>query len=124
MNTSFSTESIHELNALHRVIIEAKFSEYPNDRDISASPLVCEMYRRIFEELKTDGKDWDAWLEGQRDRFQRIVTQNVGRIQDWEWNKWSDDQKFRFIEDSLFPLTVGDAEIFEMVRIGNETHES
>jgi len=85
MDTLFSTNDKWELLALHRVFIEAKFSEDPNDRDILASPIVCKMYERIFSELKKSEEKWDDWLNEFTERARTVVVSNIEKIQDWEW---------------------------------------
>lgn len=93
MDTPFTVEKTEELIALHRVFIEAKFSPNPNDRDIGASPIVCELYKRIFDRLKADGNDWDGWLKNQKNRFLQTVRSNLKGIASWEWQKWTEEKK-------------------------------
>ena len=60
-----------ELLALHKTILEAKFSTEPNDDSISGSPLVADICNRVVDEIilieqkrDNDSKErWTEWLK-------------------------------------------------------------
>lgn len=62
----------YELLALHKALIEAKFSIDPNNRDISGSPIIAKLFNRVIEELivaeeekfkKNTRFKWERWLD-------------------------------------------------------------
>jgi len=102
----------NELHALHRVIMEAKFSERPTDNAIPGSPLVASVAARVLDtiiEIERDtggdekARHWEEWRAATPSRREWKIA--VSRVDpNGPWSSWSLDEKKRFAEVLLSPL--------------------
>ena len=62
-------DDINEVSALHKALVEAKFSHCPINGEIAGSPIIADISNRVYDELcemqekrkKGAGKDWQNW---------------------------------------------------------------
>ncbi len=112
----FQVDDYYELLALHRALLEAKFCDEPNDLDVSASPLVATLHRKLLKSLikiEVDKKglsaqnDWDDWLTLRADRREWIV--GLKRVKNLDiWDEWSNETKKKYVLNLLSPFYVSD----------------
>lgn len=105
---------IHELLALQRVLMEARYCEIPSDTAISASPIVADMHRRILDAIIAadlpaglSPQSWRKWLvmdEGRREW--NVALKRAA--QHYSWNKLSKDEKRSFAVCLLTPFELND----------------
>jgi hypothetical protein len=120
---AFSIDDYDQLMALHRVMMEAKFTLDPNDRDIQGSPLVAAIAHQIVESL-TDmdsGKTgaaarskWQAWrtISPERREYQIIQAKLNSES---AWRKLSAAEQTQYVKDLASPLLISDQLIRELI---------
>lgn len=106
--------NVHELLALQRVIMEARYCEIASDTAISASPMVADMHKRVLDAIIAadlpaglSPESWRKWLvmdEGRREW--EIALKRVG--QHYSWKTLSRDEKRSLASDLLAPFVVSD----------------
>lgn len=69
-------DNYFDLLLLHRVFLEAKFTENPHDRDVTVSPQVAKISNQIVDEIielleKSENKKRSEWLESVEKFFKR-----------------------------------------------------
>jgi hypothetical protein len=111
---TFVLSEIHELLALQRVIMEARYCEIASDTAISASPMVADIHRRVLDAIIVadlpaglSPENWRKWLvmdEGRREW--EIALKRAG--QHYSWKTLSRDEKRSFASDLLAPFEVSD----------------
>jgi len=102
----------YDLLALHRGLLEARFCVVANDLDVSGSPILSEIHRRLVQilrelEVKEKGTDasWEKWLEIDSTRREwgvaltRASTSSI-------WGKLPHEEKLLFVDDLLAPFIV------------------
>ncbi len=110
----FSVLDSHELNALFRALLEAKFRPEIPDTDLPGSHFVVAMIERVFEAQRnvalTSGNpttlaNLDTWQTAEenpiyvaaaRERLKECPT-NV-------WLRWSREERLSFVRQILSPL--------------------
>ncbi|MDA4848904.1 hypothetical protein [Hoeflea poritis] len=111
---SFTVSDYHELLALHRALLEAKFCDEPNDLDISASPIISEMHKKLVKLLQEieagKNKDqvnhaWDEWLSIDQSRREWQVALTRARSER-SWADWNEAQKKKYVYDLLSPFIL------------------
>jgi hypothetical protein len=116
MTSLFNVSDYYELLALHRAIMEAKFCDGPNDFDVSASPLVANMSRRVVAALVDQDREkkgdeaeeqWSIWLRIDPARREWQVSVNRA-IAERRWNEWSLVERTTYVKDLLAPFEVDD----------------
>jgi hypothetical protein len=105
-----------ELHALHRALVEARFSEHVTDTALCGSPFVASVANRVFAALieaereagnADRARQWELWRQVTPDRREWIVS--LSRITpDGLRRRWSIDQKKEFVELLLSPFTLTD----------------
>ena len=126
---AFSIDSYIELLALNRALMEAKFSNDPNDNDIAASPIVASIVRRLIDELtimheRADVKtlpslDWKAWCkEGPGEREMSIIRRNLTKIS--FWNDLDNEQRSDYIENLIAPFVVDNDSFSELLEYADK----
>jgi len=103
-----------ELLALHRCLLEAKFSPSPNDGDIAGSPIVAKLANEVVDELVSiDGSQWNEWriAENKEPFVSRLISalkqQNLEHVP-------SNEQRL-FIIDALAPLKATDKTVTKII---------
>jgi len=112
----FVVNDYYELLALHRVFIEAKFCDGPNDLDVSASPIVAALHKKLLFSLiemdvekkgETHRNDWKEWLDIDPSRREWAVA--IKRAQNERlWDDWSIADRITYILDLLSPFNITD----------------
>lgn len=115
-SSKFIIGEYYELLALHRALLEAKFCEEPNDLDVSASPIVAMLHKKLLRSLisieierkgKTAQDNWDDWLEiGPKRREWKVGLQRARNER--LWREWGYKDKQKYIFDLLSPFKVDD----------------
>ncbi|WP_136805848.1 hypothetical protein [Desulfosediminicola flagellatus] len=101
-------ENKYELIALHRCLLEAKFSANPDDLDIVASPIAAKIANQVIEELSViEGEKWLEWRQAENHpkKLTNLKKSLLGR--DFKLIK-SYEQKKDFMIDALAPLLAGE----------------
>ncbi|NJN30586.1 MAG: hypothetical protein HC824_09260 [Synechococcales cyanobacterium RM1_1_8] len=113
---AFLIENYDELMALHRVVMEAKFSVEPNDPVIQGSPFVSTIANQVVEALiemevekegETSRLKWQEWrkLSPERREYQIIQAKLKSNT---SWKTWNFDQQVKYVKDLASPLQVAD----------------
>jgi hypothetical protein len=120
---SLSIDNYDELMALHRVIMEAKFSLEPNDVVIQGSPLVSAVANQVIEaliemEVEKEGESarlkWQKWRQISYERREYQLIQSKLRS-DTSWKTWNVDEKAKYVKDLASPLQISDELISELL---------
>jgi hypothetical protein len=123
---SLSIDNYDELMALHRVIMEAKFSLEPNDAVIQGSSLVSAVANQVVEaliemEVGKEGEParlkWRKWREISYERREYQLIQSKLKS-DTSWKAWNVDEKVKYVKDLASPLQISDELISELLNIG------
>lgn len=116
MNTPplFAVLDSHELNALLRVLVQAKFRPEIPDTDIPGSRYVVAMIERVVEAQKdvaiasgnqTMLSNLDAWKKAEDNPL--LVAAARERIKECPrnvWLRWSKEERLHFVRQILSPL--------------------
>ncbi len=119
----FSIDNYYELMALHRVIMEAKFSIDPNDLEIQLSPMVAKIADQVVEvliemEVIKEGESsrlkWQEWREISPDRreYQIVQTKIKSEVL---WKTWSFNEQKTYVRNLFSPFQISDELISELV---------
>jgi hypothetical protein len=119
----FSIDDYDQLMALHRVMMEAKFTTDPNDSDIQGSPLVAAIAHQIVETLAEmdSGKTgeaarskWQAWrtISPERREYQIIQTKLSSAP---GWRTLSASEQTQYVKDLVSPLLISDELIRQLI---------
>jgi hypothetical protein len=110
----FVIDNYYELVALQRVFHEAKFCLVPNDEEISGSPIVANMFRKLMNVLVAVDVDragehmaqrWLDWLtiNNSRDEWQAALAKAK---KEGAWAAWSYEEKSEYIRNLLSPFII------------------
>jgi hypothetical protein len=112
----FAVTDYYELLALHRVVMEAKFSDDPNDRAIQGSPFVAAIANRVLEALiamdiekegESAGLRWQNWRQVTPDYRQYQITKTILQS-NTVWKTWDFDDQVKYVKDLVSPLQISD----------------
>jgi hypothetical protein len=103
---------LDELIVLHRLIMEAKFSNNVRDKALIGSPLAGEVARKTLQEIidlskevKHQSEDWIVWRQADESRKEwEYVKDQVEN--DAHWDRFSDDIKMQLVRDIISPLEL------------------
>ena len=114
ISSDFIVNDYYELLTLHRVFIEAKFCDGPNDLDVSASPMVATLHKKLLFNLiamdvekkgESARSDWNEWLDIDPSRREWAVA--IERAENERlWDDWSVTDRKTYILDLLSPFNV------------------
>ena len=112
-NAIFTVSTLHELRAMQRVFREAKFCLEPGDDEISASPIVLDLFGRLMESLIAA----EVALEGEvaRERWLEWLTMSGENREEWkaavgrarnarDWHRWDDSERKEYAKTLLSPF--------------------
>jgi hypothetical protein len=120
---AFSIDNYYELMALHRVIMEAKFSIDPNDLEIQRSPMVANIANQVVEalidmEVSKEGESsrskWQEWRKFSPDRREYKIVQAKIKSEAL-WKTWSFDEQKTYIKDLVSPLQISDELVSQLI---------
>lgn len=110
----FTVSSYHDLLVMQRVFREAKFCLSPSDDEISASPIVADLFSKLMESLiaaetaikgESARERWTQWLTIDESREEwGVAIQRAKCI--GEWSSWSHNQRVEYAKDLLNPFIV------------------
>jgi hypothetical protein len=112
---AFSIDNYDELMALHRTLMEAKFSKDPNDRVIQGSALVSNIANRVVEELTEmdiarEGEKgrlkWQEWRRISPERREYQIIQ--AKLKSESLSSLSSTEQVKYVKDLFSPLQVSD----------------
>lgn len=97
-----------QLLALHRCLLEAKFSEDPNDKDIAGSPLVADLARRVVRKLEEhpEAGDWESWLRLDPSRREWKIALDTAVKDKAYWGDLGMTAREAYVEDLLAPFRL------------------
>lgn len=118
MEVKIELEDYFTILNLHKALLEAKFHENPDNKDVAPSPIIADVCNRLVDALtqmdeekseKNIGK-WEKWrmLENQsfyRDRAIKNAAMNR------RWKKMSEDEKVKTSRNMLSPFIATEEEI-------------
>jgi len=115
-------EDKYQLLAVHRAFMEARFSDNPNDPNISGSPILAEIHRNLISELVShippvggSSEQWHNWLLLTPERREWKIAVGQTRQSSW-WPKLTYEEKLDSAKNLLSPFTLSDSLIEEFVR--------
>ena len=127
MNLEFKEK--WELLALHKVFMEAKYHESPDNFDVQGSPIVEDLYERVFQLLLSTCSDkeqesWKNWrnLDSHEHRIPNLKSR-LKAIHSSNWPKDLED-KIDYVKSLVSPLIASDEKISELVSYGNSVHDN
>jgi len=106
-------QTVHELVALHRGLLEARFCEIPNDPDVSGSPILSRLHREVISQIiscesSQKAQAWKRWLEISPSRREWSVAIDRARASS-VWKNSTDNIKAEFAIDLLSPFETTDS---------------
>lgn len=113
----------YELLALHRALMEAKFVDVARSPEVSGSPFVARLARRVVQSLMEleEGRkgalgqhEWTRWLQMDSNRREWQVALNRTREYS-DWSYLSHDERLTIAGDLLAPFEVTEEQLLEFV---------
>ena len=127
MNLEFKEK--WELLALHKVFMEAKYNESPENYDVQGSPIVEGLYERVFELLlstcsEKEQQSWKDWrkLETHEHRIP-VLKSRLKAIHSSNWPKKTEGKE-AYIKSLVSPLIPSENQINELVAYGDSIHKN
>ncbi len=114
----------YELSALHRALMEAKFVEIANSRDVAGSPYVAGLAHRVLDALIRQDEErkgpqargsWEEWRKLDSSRREWKIGVRRAKEQS-DWDELSGDEKSRLGRDLLAPCEVEAEQVAEFVK--------
>ena len=110
----FCVSDSHELNALFRALLQAKFRPEIPDTDLPGSRLVVAMIERVFEAQRTAAKaagnptmlaNFDTWQRAEENPlYVAAARERLRECPANVWLLWSREERLRFVRQLLSPL--------------------
>lgn len=125
----FEVRDKHELSALLRTVIAAKFQEDPDVPEVPASPFVADMAHRLADAV-TENDDRPGareraveWrkAEGHRDAL-AVVRRRI--VECKPWSGWDESERRRYVLLLLAPFRAEEQTVAELIREGDEAHRA
>ncbi len=113
---AFSIDNYDELMALHRALMEAKFSESPNDLAIQGSSLLSKIANNVVESLtamdiERDGESsiakWQKWREVIPERREYQIVQAKLKSES-SWIEWDNSKQVEYVQSLFSPLQASE----------------
>lgn len=122
----FKTDNAAELSALHKSLLEAKFTLNPMNEEIPRSPIVADLSNRIYDELCREQEKKAKGSEAEWQEWRRIKSANGGYRGFWRtavmsargdllFPNASPEDKRIIAKCLLSPFTCTEAEIDEFI---------
>ena len=121
---SFVVNDIVELRVMQRVFREAKFCALADDDEISDSPIVNELFKRLLDALINKCVELDGLEE--RERWHRWLTMDDPARDEWgavrdralrhdKWALWTREEKVDYLRLLCCPFVARDDLISRIV---------
>lgn len=118
-------DDINEVSALHKALVEAKFSPCPINGEIAGSPIIADISNRVYDELcclqekkrKGTGKDFQNWRRIKTDKgyrgFRRTAV--ISARKDLRLKGATQAEKRAVAKCYLSPFTCTESELDEFI---------
>lgn len=125
----FTVNNYYELLAIHKVMMEARFSSHPNDPEVAGSPVAASLHERVIDKLisidaanrgESARDEWLAWLELTKDHKEWSVALERA-YGDNRWDTWGEMEQRFFAMTLLAPFDVSESLLAEFV---NKVHNT
>ncbi len=120
-------DDYYELLALHKGLMEARFSESPNNFYVAGSPLLADLHRKVIVAMTTmeaeSGQDphcWDQWLLMDDTRREWRLALNNANL-DSSWSQLGSTEKEERARSYLAPFVVSDELLKHFLRLADLT---
>jgi hypothetical protein len=117
MSNQVTIDDYHELLALHRALMEAKFHGEPNDPAVPGSPFIAAVANRVVEALVAHDverkgaakrEEWARWRAITPDRREwRLALGHATAMA--KWDEWDDEMRTGVARTLMSPFVLGDA---------------
>lgn len=132
MKTKVELNNYYELLAVHRALLEAKFTLYPNDSDVTGSQFVADVANRVLDAIisideqkgaykKVD--QWEKWRLIDPSRREWQIALSRARSSGQQWLEWNLEDKYNYIRILLSPYIVDDKMIEMFINQVNEAKD-
>lgn len=124
---AFLIDNYDELMALHRALMEAKFSESPNDLAIQGSSLLSKIANNVVESLtamdiEKDGESsiakWQKWREVIPERREYKIVQAKLKSES-SWIEWDHSKQMEYVQSLFSPLQASEEIICNLLNSVN-----
>lgn len=112
-----------ELLALHKALMEAKFSLNPSDKQVAASPYTTELTQRVLETIiqfqsysnpaKRDS--WSNWLENKKEWIWRRSLSNILKYTPFRWDEMTMEFKADYVQWLFSPYNLSEEDIIQFI---------
>jgi hypothetical protein len=128
---TFSIDNYDELMALHRALMEAKFSESPNDLAVQGSSLLSKIANNVVESLtamdiEKDGESstakWQKWREVIPERREYKIVQAKLKSES-SWIEWDQSEQIEYVQSLFSPLQASEeiiSALLNSINTGNQ----
>ncbi len=119
----FLVSTYHELLAIHKVMLEARFSDQPFDTELSGNPVAASLHERVITALRdidrqndNDEADaaWNQWLTISSDRREWSIALDRAQRES-RWDGWEEMERRFYVLTLLSPFDVSEALLAEFV---------
>lgn len=120
---NFLVSNYHELLAIHKVMLEARFSDQPFDRTISGNPITALLHERVIEALRyIDAKNdddeidaaWEQWLTITPERREWTIALDHA-LTDSRWGDWDEMEQRFYVMTLLSPFEVSESLLADFI---------
>ena len=120
----------NKLLALHRALMEAKFTSIANDEDVAGSSYVAEIATEVVDvliqiEIKNERHDsverWNKWLEIDSTRREWAIALSKAKKANY-WENWTIQEKELYSKILLSPFKVSPILLQEFIKHVDNTH--
>ncbi len=124
---AFSIDNYDELMALHRALMEAKFSESPNDLAIQGSSLLSKIANNVVESLtamdmEKEGESsiakWQKWREIIPERREYKIVQAKLKSES-SWIEWNRSKQIEYVQSLFSPFQASEEIICDLLNSVN-----
>jgi hypothetical protein len=128
---TFLIDNYDELMALHRALMEAKFSESPNDLAVQGSSLLSRIANNVVESLtamdiEKDGESstakWQKWREVIPERREYKIVQAKLKSES-SWIEWDQSEQIEYVQSLFSPLQASEeiiSALLNSINTGNQ----
>lgn len=118
--SEFAIDKEHELIAVHKALMQAKFPEtFDIHKEVMSSPVISDIMNRLADALsETDShsgrKEWEDWRKlDTQDHVYREVYGNV--VSDRFYRELKEDKKKEYVKNCFAPYYVNDEMVQQLI---------